>query len=54
MPGNFLLMMDILNFMLLSAGSCCIPLTNIVFCSGMQLSFLWINLILLRLTFKHY
>ena len=40
--------------MLLSAGSCCIPLTNIVFCSGMQLSFLWINLILLRLTFKHY
>ena len=40
MPGNFLLMIDILNFMLLSAGSCCSPLMSIGFCSRLQLSFL--------------
>ena len=51
MPGSILLMMDILNFMLLSSGSCCSPLMSIGFCSRLQLSFLQINLILFNTYF---
>lgn len=53
MYGDLVLEDGHLNFMFLSDGSC-IPLKGIGLCSGMQFTFLCINLILLKLSFKHY